>query len=49
MCKLIISKNCFREIKINLYIILSEITFDKGVVKRRVAYFLNEMPMAVIE
>ena len=33
MCKLII-KNCFDKVKINLDIILSEITFDNDVVKR---------------
>ena len=41
MCWLIIKKNCFVRVKIDLDIILSEITFVHGVVKRWVAYFLN--------
>ena len=36
-----LSKTCFVKVKINLDIILSEITFDNGVVKRWVAYFLK--------
>ena len=36
-----LSKNCFVRVKINLDIILSEITFDNGVVKRWVSYFLQ--------
>ena len=36
-----ISKTCFVKVKINLDIILSEITFDNGVVKRWVPYFLE--------
>ena len=35
-----LSKNCFVKFKINFDIILSEITFDNGVVKRWVPYFL---------
>ena len=47
MSKLII-KNCFVKVKINLDIILSEKTFDNGVVKRWVAYFLKWFGLAVM-
>ena len=36
-----VSKTCFVKVEINLDIILSEITFDNGVVKRWVPYFLE--------
>ena len=41
MCKLIIKELFFLKLKINLDIILSEITFDYGVVKSWVAYILK--------
>ena len=43
ICKLVI-KRCFVKVKINTDIILSERTFDNGVVKRCVAYFLKQWP-----
>ena len=36
-----LSKTCFVKVKINYYIILSEIPFDNGEVERWVAYFFN--------
>ena len=42
-CENWLSKKCFVKVKINHDIWLSETTFDNGVVKRWVAYFLKKL------